>query len=421
MKEDSFTFLRGLGYVGSLAQMKAAYGRDTTRLDPDGGYDPIRGPFGWVCHKGPRNKSGVYSTLDEAESRGKGTVAYFPSGDPYEIGDTLSLAGYSCQIWGSGAAMLNASTPAGTVFRASSQVGPVLNFKDWSAPLEFSGKVRHGGFAVQGSNSADPTKANSGILIDFLQSTTFSDITIQRTGGPGLKLTSDVPGRGCYLNDFERIIIRAPIGAYTNNVPYFHAIQANGNRFRSFGLISRQVTQDTGVSGASVIESTSTWHSHDNLFEAWWLENLHVPTDGTLFSNAANQNVYRDIQFFDIKRETGATNTTHYRFLPTGTVGQDLGANLLQGLIPGNNNGAASVPQYGVDLQQSGNVIEGMKGYKGENVLIGAGVGRTYVDLKGAQSGATDIGWINNSGTTTNHLIDHAAQVEVRPSGWAVS
>lgn len=372
---------------------------------------------GRYIHTGGLTRAAVIATLDAAEALGKGTIAYFPPAT-YDVGNGLSLSGYSCQIRGGGAAMLNSTTPTGTVFYASTQSGPVLDFKGWLAPVEFSGKVRHCDFAVRGSGAADATKANIGIRVDYLQSTLFADIAIMGTGGPCLKITADVAGFGCYLCDFERITLRAPISAGANDVPYFHAIEANGNRFRGLGFISRLTTGDTGVSGACVVESTATYQSHDNLFDAFWFENQHVPTNGCVVSNAANMNVYRDFQFFDVKRETGATTTTHYRLLPTGTTGANFGGNEIRGVIPGDNDGGATVPHTGVDIQQSGNIVAGAKGYKGNNVLLASGVGRTSLHLKGGISGATNIGWTDSSGATTNRLIDDCAQLEVRPVSW---
>lgn len=371
---------------------------------------------GVVVHKGARTKTAIYATLDTAEAKGKGTIVWFPGGANYTVGTGLSLSGYSCQIRGAGAAMLNSSTPAGTVFYADSQTGPVLDFKGWVPPNEFSGRVRHGDFAIRGSGIADATKANIGLRVDFCQSTAFTDIAIIGTGGPGLKLTADVAGYATYLCDFERITVRTPVSAKANDVPYYHFIEANCNRFRGLGCISRLTSADTGISGAVVVEGSASYPSHDNKFDAWWFENLHIPTNGCLIRSSANTNIWADTQFVDISREVAATGTVYYRFI--ASVVTDYGGNEVRGVIPGDNNGAATSPEFGVDLSQSGNLIVGVKGYRGNNVRLNSGVNRCSVLLGGSQSAASTLGWTDNSGTTTNHLIDDCSQVEVVPSGW---
>lgn len=372
------------------------------------------GALGIVTHIGARTKTAILATLDAAEALGRGMIVFFPGGANYDVGSGLSLSGYSCQIRGAGAHMLDSMTPAGTVFYASSQSGPVLDFKGWVAPVQFSGRVRHGDFAVRGSGVADATKLNSGIRVDLIMSTTFSDIAIMNTGGPGLRITADVAGYACYLSDFERITIRTPISAKTNDVPYLWATEANGNRFRGIGFISRLSSADCGVSGAVVIDGSATYPSHDNKFDAPWFENLHVPTGGCLISNAANANIFDDAQFFDVVQEVGASGTAYYRLLNATAV--STGGNVVRGVIPGDNNGAGNVVPLGVDIQQSGNVVDGSKGYRGGNVQLASGVGNCTVWLKGAQANANTPGWFDNSGQTSNHLVDSCARREVVPS-----
>jgi hypothetical protein len=392
----------------------AASKLDITALPPG-----INNHFGWAIHTGARTKAGVIATLDAAEAMGKGTIAYFPAGANYDVETGLSLSGYSCQIRGAGAAMLNSTTPAGTVFHATSQSGPVLDFKGWLSPTDFSGKVRHGDFFVRGSGTADATKANVGLRVDSCQSTTFSDIAIMDTGGAGLRITADVPGYACYLCDFERFTIRTPVGAVANDVPYMHSIEANGNRFRGFGFISRTAGADAGVSGAIVLEGSASYPSHDNKLDAFWFEFLHLSTNGCLVSVSGNGNIISDTQFFDSGRVSGATGTAYYRMLPSTVT--DFGGNEIRGVIPGDNNGAATSIGVGVDVQQSGNAVVGTKGYRGNNVLIASGVNRTHVHLRGAYSNSNTLGWTNSSGTTTNHLIDAVSQIEIRPSVWAIA
>jgi hypothetical protein len=346
----------------------------------------------------------VIDCLDEAESYGPHSIAMFPAGT-YDVAGGLSLAGRTAQIHGYGA------SPSGTVFYASAQSGPVLNFTDWVSPPLAQHKVTHEKFQVRGSGVADPTKNNAGVRLASISSVTFRDIAVKDTGGPDWEHVS-VPGNGVYLSDFERLIFAPPVAAKTNDVPWLVMDESNGNRFRGIGFRSGLASGDVGVSGAVVLTSNAQYAGREQLFDGCWFEYLHVPSGGALVSVQGNTSVHRDWQFFDCSKEAGATNTAHFRFTapPVG----NFGSNQVLGAIPGRGTGAVDI-DYGVDLQQSRNVVHGTKGFKGFNVHLGAGVTNTSVDLAGAQSGATEPGWVDDSGNTTNTLVDRHLGITSRP------
>jgi Pectate lyase superfamily protein len=346
-------------------------------------------------------RAAVIAALDAAEARGKGTVVYFPAGT-YELGTGLSLSGYSVQIRGDGAGGTT-TTPSGTVFKASTQTGPVLDFTGWQQPQNFQGRTIQGGFHVIGSGVADATKANAGIRLASISSVTFSDISIRNTGGPCLEGVSS-PGNAVYLCDFERITLNTPVSAKANDVAWMTMNEPNGTRFRSFGLRSTIAAGDVGISGAVILQGNATFSPHDNLFDGWWIEALHVPTNGTVFHFAANATVVNNFQFFDTSKEAGATGTSHFRFAPP-TV-NDFGGNLVTGIIPGKDPGVTTSIDMGVDMRQSRNSVYGIKGYKGTNVVLATGVGYTTVDLGGMVSAALDAAVVDNSGQTTNRWYD---------------
>lgn len=377
--------------------------------------DTIDGHFGRVVHTGPRTRAGVIATLNKAEAMGMYTIAYFPPGAAYELDTGLSLSGYSCQIQGGGSGTTS-SASYGTVFQASTQSGPVLDFTGMQTPYRNIGRICIGGFMVQGSNVADATKANIGIKFGALWGAKVSDIVVRYTGGPCIKLIPSTPGYAAFFNEFSEIILQTPVSARDNDVPYFHSIEANGNRFSGIGFRSPAGTADTGASGAAIIEGSASYPTHDNKFTDWWFEYLHIPNGGCYFSLAGNANIVQDFQFFDFNKESGATGTAYYRLLNSSVV--NAGANMIRGQIPGNDPAQSTSIDYGVDVRQSNNTIDGVKSYKGQNVILASGVGRTFVHLKGGLSSATNLGWVDNSGQTTNHLIDEYAQTEVRPSGW---
>lgn len=339
----------------------------------------------------------------------RGAIAHFPAG-VYDVVTTLSLAGYSCQIRGEGAAGTKAN-PTGTVFYASAQTGPVLDFTGWIIPADvFTGRIRHSDFMVRGSGMADPMKNNAGIRLKTMSSATFADIAIRDTGGPCLEFVSN-PGNAVYLCDFERIILNTPVGAKTNDVPYFIADEPNGNRFRSFGLRSMSTAGDCGVSGAIVIRSNTQYPSHGNLLDSCWFENLHVPSGGTLIALQANTTTVSDTQLHDTLKEVGAVNTSVIRL--TAPPIANYGGNRITGTIPGSEPATFDT---GVDVRQSRNSIIGAKGYKGANVTIAAGVTNTYVALAGAVSGATNPAVVDNSGNLTNTYIDYHLGIETHPN-----
>lgn len=355
------------------------------------------------------SREDVIETLNAAEAKGRGSIAYFPAG-VYDVVTTLSLSGYSCQIRGEGAAGTKAN-PTGTVFYASAQRGPVLNFDGYVIPTDvMTARISHGGFMVRGSGVADPTKNNAGICMKTMSSATFSDIAIRDTGGPCLEFVSN-PGNGVYLCDFERIMLNTPVGAAANDVPYFVGDECNGNRFRSFGFRSMSAAGDCGVSGAIVITSNAQYASSGNLFEGFWFENIHVPSGGTLVSIQANRTQISDMQMFDVKKELGANNTSVFRL--TAPTVSDYGGNRISGTIPGSEPATFDT---GVDVRQSRNSIVGVKGYKGANVTIAASVTNTYIDLAGAVSGATNPAVIDNSGNLTNTYLDRHLGIETYPN-----
>jgi len=361
----------------------------------------------------PGTRAAFVAALNAAETLGRHTIVRVPVGLTIDVGNGLSLSGYSAQIRGGGAG-LNGSTPTGSVIKATTQTGPVLDFTGYVTASSFKGKLTPlADVAIVGSNVADATKNNAGIRLSAMSSATFRDISIMNTGGPGLECASS-PGNAVYLCDFERIVISTPVSAKLNDVPYFYANECNGNRWRGIGFRSMLSSADVGASGAAVVEGNASFTPHDNLYDAWWFENLHVPTGGTFFHHAGNTSVIRDFQFFDCLMESGAASgTSFYRFVAP-TV-NNLGGNSLRGLIHG-DNGVTTYIHTGVDMQQSRNTVAGARGYQAKNVTIASGVDYTHVHLGGRQSGVIGApsAFVINSTATHNVLIDDAGGEEWR-------
>jgi hypothetical protein len=110
-----------------------------------------------------------------------------------------------------------------------------------------------------------------------------------------------------------------------------------------------------------------------------------------------------DFQPFDCSKVTGATGTSYIRF--TAPAVMDIGGNTVRGVIPGYGADVTLI-ECGIDMRQSGNFVQGVKGYRGTNVILAAGVNRTTAILGGSSAISSDPAFIDNSGTTTNVLIE---------------
>jgi hypothetical protein len=346
-----------------------------------------------------KNKATLIAAMNAAEARGVGYVVLIPEG-VWELGTGISMSGYTCQLQGVGGSAGNTANPRGTVLKASTQTGPVIDWTGWIPPEGFQGRVRHGNFHVVGSGVADATKNNSGMRFSSMSSSVFYDIAIRETGGPGLEGV-ETPGNGVYLNVFERVTVSTPVNCKANDVPYMIFNEANGNAFIGCGIRSRQYDSDCGVSGAVVLKSNASFPVNRTLFDGFWVEFIHVPTDGTIFAVQGNTMFFRNTLFFDIHKEVGATGTSAYRFTAPAT---DYGGNIVDGEIPGRQ---PTVLDYGVDMRQNGNYVTGIKGYNGYNVLLASGVSGTTVFLSGTISNSTNPAWEDNSGNRSNTLIDN--------------
>jgi hypothetical protein len=308
---------------------------------------------------------------------------------------SISLSGVSCGIVGDGSSH-NGTDATGTVFKCLSQSGAVLDFTGWEPPSAFKGRVKFESFAIRGDNTAGATKY--GIYASLQYGIAMRDVTVMETGGSPFRFDR------VYLSDFENLVAVTPVSCAANDVPYFHFRACNGNRFIGCGLRSQVTSDDVPDKGAFLIEDDGTFEPHDNLFLGWWFEYLHPDTDQAIIVSKGGPNVFGDFQFFDCAKEAaGDTGTCFFRLAPAAV--NNYGGNIIRGVIPGRNTGSTAI-DYGVDVTQNNNLIHGTKGYRGYNVRLASGVGRTTVWLGGSVSTATDPAVEDNSGTTTNYYFD---------------
>ena len=363
------------------------------------------------------SRSSVIAALDEADARGRGAVAYFPAG-VYDVGAGLPMATRSAQIRGDGAYTADGgATPhKGTIFHATTQNGPVLDFTDYRPPWNFQGKVTIEGFLVRGSGVADPTKNNSGIRFKVLGSATVRDIAIMDTGGPCLEGVSS-PGNAVYLSDFERIILNAPISAAANDVPWMQFNEANCCNFTRIGLRALGSGANVGPSGAVRIDSPPAFSSASSRFDAFWFENLILSNGAAIVAVSGRKHQITDSQFIDCFKVAGASNTAHIRFLVC--PGGSQGGNEVRGVIPGRDpDFPTTAIDYGVDLVQGYNRVTGVKGRNGYNVRTGASTSGSYIHLGGSAGSSLTPAVVDQNTGVGNYqttIIDAATQ---SMTGW---
>lgn len=329
-----------------------------------------------------------------------------PPGDTI-IDGTFSLSGYSCSIIGHGATAGSGNVAKGSVVKCINQTGPVLDFAGFSWPFNFVGRIRIEGFTVRGDGTAGSAKKGIDITSSGHGGFAIRDVTVYNTGGIALDVAN------AYLSTIDSVTLCNPINAKANDIPYGRFRGANGMMINGLGLrclipavpTGQPSTDDVGVSGALRFEAapSNAFMLHDTKVNGLWLENLHPGTDVALVVTQGNCLIFSDPQVFDISVPTGTTGSSIFRMEPS-PIG-DGGGNVIRGIIPGTAAGANEI-NWGVIVQQSGNSVDGVKGYRGANVRLDANVERCYVHLAGAYGNGGATGITDNSGKTTNTLID---------------
>ncbi|HVX00889.1 MAG TPA: glycosyl hydrolase family 28-related protein, partial [Candidatus Babeliaceae bacterium] len=374
---------------------------------------PLNATWFGVRADGTDITSAAQKAFAFATKVGSGVPVFFPAG-VYTINGTLSLSGYSCGILGEAASTRSVSPTTGavgtgTVFKCINQTGPVIDLTGFISPANFIGNTVFSNFAVLGDNT--PNVANKGINIpDIVTSISLENILISNTGGIGLDLGK------VYISDFTNISIFTPVNVQDNNVNYLRLTGANGNRFNRLVFRSLTSTKDTAPSGAINVQGDGVFYpSHDNIFYACTFEFLHVPTNGCLINSAGNTNIFSDTTFFDCSKELGATGTCVFRMNPSNV--RDFGGNVIRGYVPGRGTAPTDINfDYGVEVFQNNNSIEGIKGFRGYNVHLNTGVSGTSIRLSASESNGTDVGVVDDSGVVTNNYIDEYLETVKRNS-----
>lgn len=326
----------------------------------------------------------------------KGTIV-LGFGD-IDAGPGLNWAGYQCGMIGQGS--------ANTRIVSTTQNGPIIDLSAAGYALQ---DTTWGGFTLYGDGV--PNRANKGIALDpgvSMVNARFYDIVARNTGGTPFDLGY------AELCVFDQLYAFEPTGAVSLDVPYISGRGAfNGNTFRDCVVHGLSAGASVGVSGAVVIRDNGSTSPHANNFDTMKFEYLHLPEGGTIFNLAGNDNEINHPQYFDCSKVAGATGTSYFRLDAPPVMNS--GGNKILGVIPGKGTNATDI-DTGVEIRQNRNTVVGVKGFRGANVTLHAGVGDCYCELHGAVAAAQAAAFVDNSGVSTNILIDHFQNVEKRPA-----
>lgn len=318
-----------------------------------------------------------------------------------DAGAGVSLAGYSCSLIGVG--------DATKVTATTTQTGPVLDFTGYIWPISGGGENTYyrrpfRDFQVIGDGIADATNTHKGIKLGVGGSgatiptgATFTNITVSATGGSCFDAGS---AEWCQFD----IVCNTPVSSNANSIPYFVATGGfNGNEVR---ILCRSISSvaDTAVGGAVQLLDDGVSIMPEGNSLRIRTEFLHLPSNGCMLFLSGVRNTI-DFDDFDSVKVAAATGTQYIILKQPGWAGATAGGNIIVGSVPGKGTNANSI-DAGVSVQQPNNAITGTKIFKGTNVVLSSGVNNTFALIGGQVSGASDPTYIDNSGTTTNLLLD---------------
>lgn len=268
------------------------------------------------------------------------------------------------------------------------------------------------GFRCTGDNT---TTDNVGLHCLGAGGLRFCDLTFEEYGGEQMWLDGDNAdgSQQVLLSEFDRLTFTRPVDAHLTGKPYVRMTGiVNGNDFNRWGFRSL-TTEDDGPTVLTMEPGDFTGGTRvpdTNKFHSMWTEFMHTPDGGTVFDLLMVRSLFEMPQWFDHGSQP-TPGTSWIRLNRDPAVGfSDIGGNHLYGWVPSNSNAAGSY-EVGVDVFQSRNRIEGVKGFRHAAVRLNAGVELTRVDLGGQESDVVDAaspsaGVIDSSGQESNTIWD---------------
>ncbi|NUQ31340.1 MAG: hypothetical protein HOP99_00700 [Dermatophilaceae bacterium] len=327
-------------------------------------------------------------------------VVWFPAGT--FITGTIDLGTNRVVLQGAGAQTCTIKAKAGTtdyLVKVGTSWGAKAPNNLW--------RPRMGGFRMQGLSAAaagafaprdTAAAAPGGMKLDNVGSVDLYDVAFREFGGPNLWLNNVV------LSRFSNLVLNRPVGADTNAVPYFYSLGwTNENAFNDF-LFQSATTAADGPAVVLIDMDGALSSMNQGRWSGTQFEFMHTPIGGAIWDSRASTSMFVDSLYEDCVTVAGAsaTGTSVMRFR-TNSAGQE-GGNVVRGTIPGNLGNY----NRGVLLEQSGNTVDGARGYLRWNVEIGAGVNNSTIRLASGPGNTNTFAdsVIDNSGVTTNTVYD---------------
>ncbi len=320
-----------------------------------------------------------------------GQEVFFPStqGRGDWITSQIDLSGSACSLRGAGDK---------TNIRQAAGAGvPLISFSGSTGVSFGIGKRRHGDFRLYGNGGTNV--AEHAIYMNGDDGHHLQNISAQDFGGSGLRVEGS-----SHFNVFENMVFGRPTTGDASDTPYVHCSGPfNGNQMYNIGL--RALTTDPCPLHCVVIEDNGASSPYSNNFYGWWIQSIRVKEGGSIFLgrslNACNIEIP---MMHDTAAVPAAPVDGCVVRLESGGA-QDLGGNYVWGQTWGDSGAPNAIP-FGVVLAQSRNRVSGVLGFNQGGVRLDAGVDYSHVQIGGRVSGVLQSGIVDNSGTTTNTLLD---------------
>ena len=391
------------------------------------GYSPIdyltTDATSWDSATPQQQHDALAAACTAASAGNGGGIIKLPMGITHIVG-SFPLAGYRLGGFiGYGTSYSLSDGMIGSTVVATNQTGPVLDFTGMKFPDDYMAKMPIGNFGVVGDGTPDASSDGGGIggitkmgvkighsdlVTDpYPIGLTIFNIAVTNTGGTGFY------AKDMYLAEVTGIVVSDPVSGVANNVPWTRWVGCNGTKFIGVGHRSTDHTEKAAhvatVPAAGVCRTewstlVNGFMFHRAAFIGTWFENIFVGNNNAIFSAATCQVKYQDTEYFDCFKISGANNTYFFAF--NKSLYSDSGGNIYEGIVEGRYNADPQSVDYGINVVQSYNRINGVKGYQGNNVFLNAGVLGTSVNLTGSAGNAIVAGVVDNSGNATNTIHD---------------
>lgn len=359
---------------------------EADRATPDAFNVKNYGAYGDNTHDDTAAINAAMAAIGAAEG-----ILYFPIGTYLTTG--ILLNGKALTIRGDG---------NGSIIKGKSGItGAVIDFTDYISSYVTTARC-FSNFQIIGDGAAG--SGHYGMYFagaSPVQGISFRNIAISRTGDAGIYLYN------VNLCEFTEIFIRD----YNGTPLLLLNGWANSNVFTNCGFGTEAVKGN--AVGAVILQTDGTFYPEHNLFVSCWSEGLRLPEGSSIIYDASRINSFDNFTAWDTLTVDASNNpittTTDTCAIRLAAAGGH-GSNEVRGIIPGKRT--VYDFKWGVIISQNGNLVIGTKdgAYNPlNNVRIDSGYGYNVIQLSGGMPPCeTFVGIIDNSGVTTNTLVDPA-------------